>query len=391
MWFTCDVDVAAVIVICYTTRMQCILSNPDISFHIIVMQVANHYRIITKQMYMNRDNGRVEEHDCLVWSPNQEWMFRKIKVKPFFPNKEQLSKRPINPADTFPFDPLVHDFVVPNTQDILARPGDPLNQNLRPRPPFGPPGPPPPSQKGSKPGTITRLPPPPPPRRNLSYPFNPNERFPPVQPFPIYSYTGPNNKRVANNNKPPVPIVRHPGLYPFPPAPVVTKPKPAGQKRPPYPPYNPNPEGPDSPTKPDKNEEDKGSQESDELNDASSQSQESESRENQEEPNQEVRPYDTNRYQQRPSAQKEDAYGRPSLENEASSLEEQRDQTTSNEGAQDDETSVSQESEEVERERQDDEYGPKDTPYYFQDHTYSKYGNRNTNKKTKYSDFRLFF
>jgi hypothetical protein len=166
----------------------------------------------------DRDNGKVSEHDCVPWSPNQEWIFRSIKVKPYFPSKEELNKNPLRPDDKLPFEPQDDAF-----SPIPYRPPHVANQGQFN---YGPPLPS--SSKGQKrpaangkvsgknqiqiqrPGPIV---------------INPGEPFPPVFPFPILPSVNSAAGKKQESKTPPVPQVRHPGPLPFPAEPVVTDPK----------------------------------------------------------------------------------------------------------------------------------------------------------------------
>lgn len=178
----------------------------------------------------------MEEHDCVAWSPNQEWIFKSIKIQPFFPSKEQLHKQPIRPEESFPFEPQQEVVPVPKYPHHLPvpptpEPNAPLSLKKKPlkdseedeedddqeskedddtdadEPTF--------NKAFTRPNPIS---------------LNPDEPFPPVQPRPIYPKgtvfgppIGANGK--PDFSKPPVPQVRHPGDRPFPPKPVVTDPK----------------------------------------------------------------------------------------------------------------------------------------------------------------------
>jgi hypothetical protein len=161
---------------------------------------------------LNRDSGKVEEHECVSWSPNQEWIFRSIKVKPYFPSKDELNKKPLRPDETLAFEPQDDSFSPIPFQPNGAQPKFPV------RPPFPPSG----SSKNKK--------------KNGKHPvqiqrpgpmvINPGEPFPPVFPYPILPKVTPINANNAKKNqKPPVPQVRHPGPLPFPAEPVVLDPK----------------------------------------------------------------------------------------------------------------------------------------------------------------------
>lgn len=174
-------------------------------------------------------------------------MFKAIKIQPFFPSKDQLSKNPaIKPDAQLPFDP--QEEVNPFAAGGVPHP---------PRPQPGQPLEAPPlkylknQQKQKKkesddseeddeedddsdededdvPNKASQI--------NAAHTrpnpivLNPREPFPPVQPHPIYPKgtqflppIGKNGK--PDFSKPPVPVVRHPGQGPFPREPVVTDPK----------------------------------------------------------------------------------------------------------------------------------------------------------------------
>lgn len=162
----------------------------------------------------------MEEHECVAWSPNQEWMFKSIKVQPFFPSKEELGQKPIRPDEQLPFQPQQELFPgFPHPQHLPVRPGKPLLK--------APPGKKKEPQSDEDGNAIP-----------LNQPFtrpnpivlNPREPYPPVQPNPIYPKgtlflppVGPDGK--PDFSKPPVPHVRHPGGAPYPAKPVVTDPR----------------------------------------------------------------------------------------------------------------------------------------------------------------------
>ncbi|ODN02491.1 hypothetical protein Ocin01_04196 [Orchesella cincta] len=170
------------------------------------------------------ESGKVEEHECVAWSPNQEWMFKAIKVQPFFPSKEELTKKPIRPDENLPFQPqqdvFPHFHLPPRPQ---PRPGQPLrnpnkkkNKKKQPQDDNGRPTLPIINRPFERPNPIV---------------LNPREPFPGVQPVPIYPQSalrlppigiGPDGK--VDPKRQAIPHVVHPGRLPFPRDPVVSNP-----------------------------------------------------------------------------------------------------------------------------------------------------------------------
>lgn len=156
----------------------------------------------------------MEEHECVSWSPNQEWIFRSIKVKPYFPSKDELKKKPLRPDDTLAFEPQDDAFSAIPYQPNHANfqfPGRIPGYPIPPLPPAGK------KQKvGKHPVQIQRPGP---------MVINPGEPFPPVFPFPILPKVTPITANTKKTDaKPPVPQIRHPGPLPFPVEPLILDP-----------------------------------------------------------------------------------------------------------------------------------------------------------------------
>lgn len=178
--------------------------------------------------FADSEYGKVDEHDCVAWSPNQEWMFKSIKIQPYFPSKEQLVKNPIKPDEQLPFDAQSEVFF-PNAMPHppKPKPGQPLYVQPRPL-----------ATEEEKKADDEESDEEDDDEPNLNVPhtrpnpivLNPKEAFPPVQPKPIFPkgtvFLPPIGKDgKPDYSKPPVPQVRHPGLLPYPRKPVVTDPK----------------------------------------------------------------------------------------------------------------------------------------------------------------------